>query len=385
MDVFDAESKPGATPNGATPPDSRPGTTRSRRIRCCLEGRRANPGRRRGDLGRTSGPERPIGPAPRPARRGHLGLASHPRTRIDETDKRPSRRNGDRNRLEWTGGHFDVAPYLTDRAEIAPYYITALGALFAGDCRAVLPCIKDGVIDTVVADPPFNLGKAYGAGTDDRRPEGVYLDWCRRRLAECVRILKPGGSLFLYSLPRWGMHLGVYLATTLEMTFRHWIAVKQGACFPIAGRLHPSHYALLYFSKGQPNTFRRIRTPIETCRHCGRDVKDYGGHRGALDPRGTTLSDIWTDIPPVRHRKYKSKNRKANALSTKLLDRVVEMSTVEGDFVLDPFGGSGTTYAVCERKNRRWIGIEIDSAPQIVERLEGGEIHPHRNDDFVEG
>ncbi len=96
------------------------------------------------------------------------------------------------------------------------------------------------------------------------------------------------------------------------------------------------------------------------------------------------MKDVWTDIPPVRHWKFKSRNRKANALSTKLVDRVVEMSTVEGDLVLDPFGGSGTTFSVCEQKHRRWIGIEIDFAPDIAARLGSDEIHFHNNEDFVE-
>ena len=61
------------------------------------------------------------------------------------------------------------------------------------------------------------------------------------------------------------------------------------------------------------------------------------------------------------------------------------MSTTPGDLVLDPFGGSGTTFAVCEKKNRRWLGIEIDFANEIVDRIEGGEIHSHKNGDFVEG
>ena len=103
-----------------------------------------------------------------------------------------------------------------------------------------------------------------------------------------------------------------------------------------------------------------------------------------MNPRGVNLKDVWTDIPPVRHWKFKSKNRKANALSTKILDRVVEMSTVTGDLILDPFGGSGTTYVVSERKRRKWLGIEIDFAGDIVSRLEDGEIHAHRNTDHVE-
>jgi site-specific DNA-methyltransferase (adenine-specific) len=216
-----------------------------------------------------------------------------------------------------------------------------------------------------------------------RTTDDDYLGWCRRWLAECVRILKPGGSLFVYNLPKWNILIGAYL-TTLGMDFRHWIAVEMSACLPIAGRLHPSHYGLLYYSKGKPNTFRRIRTEVQRCRHCQGEIKDYGGHRGALNPNGITLKDVMTDIPSVRHWKFKSQKRKANALSTKLLDRVVEMSTEEGDLVLDPFGGGGTTYAVCERKNRRWIGIEIESTDDIIERLSGTDLSFHENNDYVE-
>lgn len=120
------------------------------------------------------------------------------------------------------------------------------------------------------------------------------------------------------------------------------------------------------------------------CRHCGGEIKDYGGHRHAMNPLGVNLKDVWTDIPPVRHWKFKSKKRAANALSTKVLDRVVEISTIPGDLVLDPFGGSGTTFAVCELKKRHWLGIELDFADIIKHRLENGEIQHHRNDDVVE-
>lgn len=57
-----------------------------------------------------------------------------------------------------------------------------------------------------------------------------------------------------------------------------------------------------------------------------------------------------------------------NALSTKIFERVVEMSTLPGDLVLDPFGGSGTTFAVCEKKGRQWIGTEIDFAQEIIDQ-----------------
>lgn len=286
--------------------------------------------------------------------------------------------------LEYDHGIFDPSIFLKDPTAITPTYMSAWGALFADDCMAVLPHIKDCVVDTVFADPPFNLGKKYGAKCDDLKPEDIYLSWCKQWIAECVRTVKPGGSLFLYNLPKWNVLLGAYL-TELGMEFRHWIAIEISACLPIPGRLHPSHYSLLYYTKGKPKTFRRIRTPIQICRHCGKEVKDYGGHRDAMNPDGVNLKDVWTDIPPVRHWKFKSKERTANALSTKTLDRVIEMSTLPGDLVIDPFGGSGTTFAVCEKKGRHWMGSEIDFAPQIIDRMENGEIQSHKNDDFIQG
>jgi site-specific DNA-methyltransferase (adenine-specific) len=285
--------------------------------------------------------------------------------------------------FRWNGKKFDSRPFMAKGAT-DPCFVSDLGALFSGDCLEILPQIKDEVIDTVFADPPFNLGKEYGKRSNDLRPNSEYLQWCKSWLADCVRILKPGGSLFVYNLPKWNIPLGAFLMEQ-GLEFRHWIAVEISACLPIPGRLHPSHYSLLYYSKGKPKTFRRIRTPIDTCRHCGGEIKDYGGHRGAMNPNGVTLKDVWTDIPPVRHWKFKSKERKANALSTKLLDRVIETTTLPGDLVLDPFGGSGTTFAVCESKNRRWIGIEIDFCPQIVARIEDETIKPHPTNDFVEG
>ena len=83
--------------------------------------------------------------------------------------------------------------------------MTDLGALFEGDCTELLPHFRDECVDTVFADPPFNLGKEYGGSVNDLRNEDEYLEWCRKWIDECCRILKPGGAFFLYNIPRWNI------------------------------------------------------------------------------------------------------------------------------------------------------------------------------------
>jgi len=268
--------------------------------------------------------------------------------------------------------------------EKSQVYSTRLGILFEGDCVQLLSYIRSETIDTIFADPPFNLSKVYGSRVNDNRSDEEYIAWCKEWLNHCIRVLKPGGAIFVYGLPKWNIILGNYLTET-GMTLRHWIAINIKLSLPIRGRLYPSHYSLLYYTKGAPKTFRKIRTPIEVCRHCGREIKDYGGHRGAMNPQGVNLTDVWNDITPVRHWKFKSRKRSANQLSTKLLERVVQMSTQECDIVLDPLGGSGTTYDVCERLERHWIGIELESCDVIVERLQNKDLSPHKSEDYVEG
>jgi site-specific DNA-methyltransferase (adenine-specific) len=247
---------------------------------------------------------------------------------------------------------------------------TPHGSLYRGDCLDLLPAIEEESVDLLFADPPFNLGKDYGAGVSDSLRDSDYLDWTSRWVLKAQRVLKPGGAIFIFNLPRWNVEIG-HVLNKAELTFRHWIAIDIKLSLPIQGRLYPAHYSLLYYTKGKPRRFNGLRVPIPVCRHCGGDIKDYGGHRSKLNPEGLNLSDVWYDIPPVRHRT--TKRRAANELSEKLLRRVLEIATEPGDLVLDPFGGSGTTYAVAEQLHRDWIGIELGETDPIVSRLKGEE------------
>ena len=250
--------------------------------------------------------------------------------------------------------------------EIKPFFETDIGKLYNGDCIEIMKAMPESCVDLVFADPPFNLGKTYDPGIDDNMTMSKYINWTYEWLDQCVRILKPGGRIFVYNIPKWCTYIAAHLGE--QLTFWDWIAVDMKFSLPIQSRLYPAHYALISYVKGvKATTFNNQRIPMQICRHCGGEIKDYGGYKSKMNPHGINVSDIWTDIYPVRHKS--SKNREYNELSVKLLDRIISMSTNEDDVVFDPFGGSGTTFAVAQLLKRKWIGSELGNCDIIKQRL----------------
>lgn len=248
-----------------------------------------------------------------------------------------------------------------------PFLTTAHGVLFQADCLTVLRQICSETIDMVFADPPFNLGKDYKNGFNDNVSREAYFAWCHKWILECARILKPGGAFFVYALPELALRFGSDMQERL--TFRHWIALSMKGTYPRGKKLYPAHYALLYFTRGNPKTFNKVRLPVPTCRHCGGEIKDYGGHRNKLNPAGLNLTDFWEDTSPNRHKKFKVRPG-VNELKLVIPERAILLSTSPGDVVFDPFGGGGSTYQAAELHHRNWLGTEMHDCLHIRTRLQ---------------
>lgn len=250
---------------------------------------------------------------------------------------------------------------------INPFFTTSHGVLYNADCLEILGSMKSGVVDTIFADPPFNIGKDYKNGYNDKVDNAKYLAWCRQWIVECCRVLKQGGAFFLYATPELAVQFAPIMGEALD--FRHWIALTMKGTFPRGNKLYPAHYALLYYTKGAPRVFNKIRLPIETCRHCGREIKDYGGHRGKMNPEGVNLTDFWTDTSPNRHSKFKVRPG-VNELKLIIPERAILISSEQGDMIFDPFGGGGSTYQAAEKHQRNWIGTELHDSEHIRRRLQ---------------
>ena len=80
-----------------------------------------------------------------------------------------------------------TACILDSIVESKKVYQTTLGVLYEGDCTKLLPAVIDESIDTIFADPPFNLSKKYGKKVNDDRPDNEYIQWSKQWLDECIR------------------------------------------------------------------------------------------------------------------------------------------------------------------------------------------------------
>ncbi len=221
----------------------------------------------------------------------------------------------------------------------ARYHLTS-GEIVCTDALELLRVLPDGCADLVFLDPPFNLGKSYGRSGSkaDRLSDPEYFGYLLRVLTRSVAVLKPGGSLYVYHLPKWSIRVAGLLADLLQ--FRHWIAISMKNGFARGNRLYPAHYSLLYFTKGEPQVFRRPKIEPLECPECHAYVRDYGGYEKYIE-KGVNLSDVWDDLSPVRHKKHK--NRAANELPIEIARRAVRISGRVGGLLVDPFGGSGTS------------------------------------------
>ncbi len=233
---------------------------------------------------------------------------------------------------------------------------TNLNQISHADCLEYLSGIPDESVDVTFADPPFNLKKKYSAYWDNL-DVAQYVEWCEQWLRELVRVTKPSGSIFIHNIPKW---LSYYCHVLNDIAdFRHWIS-WEAIGTPLGKTLLPTHYGILFYAKDYSQLkFYDVRYPHHRCRKCNTLRKDYGGKKKRLHPFGPLVSDVWTDLHRIRHNKRR--DRHPCQLPIPLMERIILMSTDEGDVILDPFMGTGTTAVAAKRLGRNFMGTDIDA------------------------
>lgn len=212
-------------------------------------------------------------------------------------------------------------------------------------------------IDLIVADPPYNLNKDYGNKSDSRNFDD-YIKFTNDWTSEVNRILKPTGTIYVFMGFRFISYLYQILEKDQELLFSNWICWFYTQGIGKKKGFSPRHDDILMFTKSKKFTFNLddIRVPQKF-------------YRSVNNMRGANPGDVWE----FSHIHYCQGNRQNHPTQKPegLIERMVLASSNEGDLVLDPFSGSGTTLRVCQQLNRNGIGIELneDYVSQTKDRL----------------
>lgn len=234
--------------------------------------------------------------------------------------------------------------------------------LFEGDCLELLRRIPDRHVNLVVTSPPYNLGKPY----EKRLDLDEYVSQQRTVIEECVRVTNEKGSICWqvgnYVLDGEILPLDIalypiFFAAGLKL--RNRIIWHFGHGLHASKRFSGRYEVILWFTKGDEYTFNldAVRVPqrYPTKKHF------KGPKRGELsgNPLGKNPSDIW-EIPNVKSN-HVEKTSHPCQFPVELVERLVLAMTDEGDWVLDPFLGVGSTAIAALTHRRRAIGAEIKS------------------------
>jgi len=230
------------------------------------------------------------------------------------------------------------------------------------DCLSALKKIPDNSIEFCFADPPYNLNKKYESW-DDGIDIQTYFEWCDEWLAELARVLKPRGTIAVLNIPQWCIRHFKYLNSVLD--FQDWI-VWEGLSLPVR-MIMPAHYAILCFSKGQPRPLPGLnrtnpsileKASIHTLKeeYCSRPSCITERRKsGIIDSE--IISNLWWNIHRLKHNSRRVDH--PCQLPPQFMHRLISMFTNEGEWVLDPFNGAGTTSLAAQQLNRNFIGIEL--------------------------
>jgi len=223
--------------------------------------------------------------------------------------------------------------------------------VLCGDCVELLRTVKEPFADLVFADPPFNIGYKYDK-YDDEKASDKYLAWTRDWIGACVRVLQPHGSFYIAIGDEYAAQIKLIMEDELGLTLRNWIIWHYTFGQQTKNKFARSHTHLLYFVKDAKSfTFNDGMVRVISDRQ-----KKYADKRA--NPAGKMPDDVWDEYPRVCGT-FRERTGFPCQMPESLLARIVRASSNEGNWVLDPFCGSGTTAVVAHKLNRQFTTIDL--------------------------
>lgn len=223
--------------------------------------------------------------------------------------------------------------------------------ILCGDCIEILRSVEEPFADLVFADPPFNIGYKYDK-YHDSKASSKYLAWTRDWIGQCVRVLKPQGSIYIAIGDEYAAHIKLILEDELHLTMRNWIIWHYTFGQQTKAKFARAHTHILYFVKDA----KQFTFNDEIVRVLSDRQKKYKDKRA--NPAGKLPDDVWDEHPRVCGT-FIERTGHPCQMPESLLARIIRASSNEGDWVLDPFCGSGTTATVAHKLDRLYTSTDI--------------------------
>jgi len=229
-----------------------------------------------------------------------------------------------------------------------------------GDALQVLDRqIDDSSVDLIFADPPYNIGKNFNGRLDKWPSDEAYLQWSYKWIDQCLRKLKPAGSLYFMCSTQCLPHFDLYIRNKLTVLSRIvWFYDSSGVQ---AKRHFGSLYEPILFCVRDPENYTFNADDIKVAARTGAERKliDYRKPVPTVYSSTKVPGNVW-EIPRVRYRMAEYEEHPTQK-PVALLERIIRASSNPGDVVLDPFAGTFTTGFVAKEHGRHFVGIEIEA------------------------
>jgi site-specific DNA-methyltransferase (adenine-specific) len=244
-----------------------------------------------------------------------------------------------------------------------------MDTIHTGDCIAILPTLEAESAQCVLADPPYNIGKDFG-NASDRQPMDDYLKWCDVWIAECLRVLKPNGTMYIYGFSE---ILALILSRVPMNVNRRWLVWhytnKNVPSLKFWQRSHESIIVLWkqgkvfnrddvrepYTKTFIDNAAGKVRKATKGRFSSGEKETTYNSH-----PNGALPRDV-IKVPALaggagKKERVDHPTQKPLELCTRLLTACKQ----ETGYVLVPFVGSGSECVAAKRMGLPFVGIELN-------------------------
>lgn len=229
------------------------------------------------------------------------------------------------------------------------------------DTFEALDHLPDMFVDLLFVDPPYNMNKTFGTRSFQKMDTDDYETWIESWIKKVIPKLKPNASIYVcgdwQSSPALFRVLSKYFVVRNRITWErekgrgaktNWKNASEDIWFATMG----SNY---YFNVDAVKVKKRVIAPYRDTYGKPKDWNEENNGNFRL----THPSNLWTDIS-VPFWSMPENTTHPTQKPEKLLAKIILASSQEGDVILDPFLGSGTTSVVAKKLDRHYVGIEID-------------------------